>query len=205
MAAACRIRRTRLSPASYLVLLALAAILLAVPAEAHRLKVFANAVGGDIEGKAYFVGGTGAGDVAVELHDANTVLATTRTAHDGTFSVTAPYRADLTVVVDTMEGHRATFPIRATRLPEALPDGPGGESAAAPDPQPANVAQTAPPVADRAAIETAVARQIAPLAAEIDALRSALRLQDILGGLGYVVGIFGLFAFLKARRGKTPR
>ncbi|MBN9026889.1 MAG: carboxypeptidase regulatory-like domain-containing protein, partial [Rhizobiales bacterium] len=66
------------------------------------------------------------------------------------------------------------------------------------------VAAVAPsvPMAD---LEIAVARKVAPLAAQIDALQSALRIQDIVGGIGYIVGIFGLVAFLKSRRPAKDR
>ncbi|KAA6187086.1 hypothetical protein F2Q65_03985 [Thiohalocapsa marina] len=55
-----------------------------------------------------------------------------------------------------------------------------------------------------AAIEAAVARQIAqqirPLREELLATRDALRLQDVLGGIGYIFGLAGLALWWKARR-----
>ena len=41
---------------------------------------------------------------------------------------------------------------------------------------------------------------MAPLAAQIDALESTLRLRDVMGGIGYIVGVFGILAFLMAHR-----
>jgi nickel transport protein len=62
------------------------------------------------------------------------------------------------------------------------------------------VATSAGSAATTAEIDLAVARRIAPLAAQIDALESTLRIQDVIGGVGYIAGIFGLIAFLKSRR-----
>ena len=50
------------------------------------------------------------------------------------------------------------------------------------------------------AVEAAVARQIRPLREELLATRDALRLQDILGGLGYIFGLTGLALWWRSRR-----
>lgn len=173
---------------------------LAGPAAAHRLKVFATVVGGSVEGRAYFVGGGAAGNVAAVLEDsAGTVVAEGRTGGDGRFALDAPSREDLVVVVDALDGHVARFAIPADRLPDTLPSAPMAAAAAVP-PAP-DAAPVATPALD-AAVEAAVARQIAPLAEQIDALEASVRLRDVIGGLGYIAGIFGLLAFLKARRAR---
>lgn len=192
------------------VLLASAALLVAAgPASAHRLKVFASAIGNSIEGEAYFVGSGPAGGVDVTLRDADKkLLQSGKTGPDGHFALPASGTGDLTVTVDAEDGHVANFTILASELdPAPAPSAAAPVvPAAKPDARPADptVAAVAPavPMAD---IEVAVARKVAPLAAQIDALQSALRIQDILGGIGYVVGIFGLVAFLKSRRPARAR
>ena len=178
------------------------------PAEAHRLKVFATVVGDRIEGKAYFVGGGPAGGVSTVLRDSrDKIVAEGRTETNGRFAFTAPVRADLTVVVDAMDGHVARFDIAAARLPETLPAEPGmagvakAETLLVPGDGNQQVASgTVAPAGNAEDIAAAVARQIEPLAEQLDALESSIRLHDILGGLGYIIGIFGLLAFLKSRR-----
>jgi nickel transport protein len=49
-------------------------------------------------------------------------------------------------------------------------------------------------------IEVAVARQIRPLREELLATRDALRLTDILGGVGYIFGLAGVALWWHARR-----
>jgi nickel transport protein len=173
----------------------------AAPALAHRLKVFATVVGAEVQGKAYFVGGGPAREVAATLRDGReTIVATGRTDAEGRFVLTSPVRADLTVVVDAADGHVGRFPIAAARLPVTLPAGDTGAPALADTTTAADATAPAPGLVSEDVIGAAVARQIEPLAEQIDALDSALRLRDVLGGIGYIVGLFGLAAFLKARR-----
>lgn len=50
-------------------------------------------------------------------------------------------------------------------------------------------------------VEGAVAQKLRPLQREIAELRDEVRLHDILGGIGYIVGIAGIaFYFLGVRR-----
>jgi len=196
-------RRPDLPRIGWLALLATAALVaLAGPASAHRLKVFASAIGSSIEGEAYFVGSGPAAGIDVTLRDkADKLLQSGKTGPDGKFALPASGNGDITVTVDAEDGHVARFTVAASELDPA----PAAPPVAAPATMPASdntaaiVAAVAPsvPMAD---LEIAIARKVAPLAAQIDALQSALRIQDIVGGIGYIVGIFGLVAFLKSRR-----
>lgn len=188
-----------------IMLLVLMAVLASLsPAQAHRLKVFATVVGANIEGRVYFVGGGPAGNVSATLRDGqDNVVADGMTNSQGRFLLVSPIKADLVVVVDAKDGHMARFAIAAARLPDTLPT--AAMAAAAPVGEPVAPKASASPAPSVAGddIDAAIARQIEPLAEQIDALESALRLRDVLGGFGYIIGIFGLIAFLKARRTET--
>lgn len=177
------------------------------PADAHRLKAFATVVGASIEGKAYFVGGGPAENVAATLVDKSSkVIAETRTDTEGRFVLTAPVRADVTVVIDATDGHLARFEIAASRLPDLLPAVPEGGSGVALAAATGPPSVTSPPTRSTASadqIAAAVARQIEPLAEQLDSLEASIRLRDVLGGVGYIIGIFGLVAFMKVRRDKS--
>ncbi|MCX5577855.1 hypothetical protein [Kaistia terrae] len=182
-------------------LLGFAALILAVllatvgTASAHRLKVFASAIGNSIEGQAYFVGSGPAAGVDVTLRDAaNTLLQSGKTDPDGKFALPVSNSGDIVVTVDAEDGHVARFTVAGGELDPAPTSAKPATNAVVP------VAANASPTVPMADIEIAVARKIAPLAAQIDALESSLRVQDIVGGIGYIVGVFGLLAFLKSRR-----
>lgn len=190
-----------------LVLLATTALLVAAgPASAHRLKVFASAIGSSIEGEAYFVGSGPAAGVDVTLRDAEKkLLQSGKTGPDGHFALPASGTGDITVTVDAEDGHVAHFTVAASELDPAPAPPPAAAPAVVPTANAAAPAVAAVPMVPMADVEVAVARKIAPLAAQIDALQSALRIQDIIGGIGYIVGIFGLVAFLKSRRSARDR
>jgi nickel transport protein len=178
------------------------------PAFAHKLKVFATAIGTSVEGRAYFVGGGAASNVPVTLNDSTGAVAGTARTHapDGTFSLTLPYLDDFTITADAQDGHVAKFTLAAARLAKTLPVAPHLIVAESP-PTPDLGAGTAEPEtassADIDAIEQAVARQVAPLADQIDTMQATVGFRDVLGGVGFVLGIFGLWSLL-ARRRKTP-
>jgi nickel transport protein len=51
-----------------------------------------------------------------------------------------------------------------------------------------------------AQIKRAVAEANRPLARELSALKNKVYTSDIIGGIGFIVGFLGLYAFLKARK-----
>ncbi|WKW51920.1 carboxypeptidase regulatory-like domain-containing protein [Rhodomicrobium lacus] len=191
------------------VLVALMLLMFGGGAEAHKLKVFATATGGVIEGYAYF--GTGGrarlSSVTVASPD-GTLLGKTTTDDEGNFRYEATRRVDHVITVDGGDGHVASYTVAADELPQALAS---GGDAAAPKPSPE---RTGAPVAAapaisrggegadlRAFIDQSIARQIRPLREQIDAYQEKISLHDVLGGLGYILGLGGLaFGFSQRRR-----
>jgi nickel transport protein len=53
---------------------------------------------------------------------------------------------------------------------------------------------------ERLAIAEAVRDEIRPLRREIAAYREKNDLQTVLGGIGYIMGLFGLYFYIAARR-----
>jgi nickel transport protein len=52
----------------------------------------------------------------------------------------------------------------------------------------------------KAALAEAVRNELKPLRREIIALKEKNDLQSVLGGIGYIVGLFGLWFFIAGRR-----
>lgn len=160
-------------------------LLLAAPAQAHKLKVFATVEGAEIAGSAYFVGGEKAAGVPGRILGGDGSLVTGFvTGPDGGFRHKVSMRMDHMVVVESEDGHAAQFTLPAAGFPPSLPEGKAALTAGT----------------DTAALEAAIARQIRPLREQLDAYESKVRLHDIMGGIGTIFGLFGCWAWLQSRR-----
>jgi len=203
--------RPRLGPGARLVLLSLLAVAaLAVnsrQALAHRVKVYAWAEAGNtIRGEVYFPGGGKAKNVAVEvLGPKGRKLGETKTDDAGKFAFPARYRCDHKFVVNIGDGHGATYVLKADELPRSLPalQGAGAHAGEAPAAEAANAqpSATAPDdisPAARRLVEEAISRQVVPLRRQIEAYEEKVRLRDVVGGIGYIVGIAGIVFYFKA-------
>jgi nickel transport protein len=172
------------------------------PVWAHKLKAFATAEGATLVGYAYFSPGGRPHQATVTVTDlAGNLLATTTTDDQGNFQVEAQRRIDHRITVDSGDGHAATYTVPAAELPDTLPPAADGQPAAASAPTvptaaalPEPIALGAPAVNPelRAFIDQSLARQLRPLREQIDAYEQKIRWHDVLGGLGYILGLGGL-------------
>lgn len=191
---------------------ALVLSLSATPVFSHKLNVFAAAEGARISGSAYFAGGGKASGATILITDADGgVLAELEPAADGRFSYQASAPVEHHIIAETGDGHRAEWRIAASELTGGFP----GLSAESHNPTVASqsdiqtesaaepATETAAQVAAMAEFEAALARQIRPLREELLATRDALRLQDVLGGLGYIAGLTGLALWWRTRRSRV--
>lgn len=176
-------------------LAALAALLiLALPAEAHRLKLFAQVTGDTIGGYGFYIGGgrpQGA-DLVVTTAD-GTEVGRLRTGDDGSFSFTPPTPGAYHLSLAGGDGHFAGLDISTDGAPTSQPAGshPSAPAAGPADDLDGRIAT---------AVDAAVARQIRPLLEAYDAADGKVRFNDLLGGLGWIAGLFGLWALMRSRR-----
>lgn len=176
-----------------------------MPVLAHKIQVFAFADGDRIEGSAYFAGGGAASGAAVRVLDAQGgLLAELVPDSEGGFSYRAQAPVDHLVVAETGDGHRAEWRVSAAELAPGFPGTPTqGMEPASPGPE---LAPKDPPADTELAalIEQAVARQVRPLRQELIAAQGQARLRDILGGIGYILGLAGVLAWWRSRRPRGP-
>ncbi len=178
---------------------------------AHRLKLFATAEGTTITGYAYFPGGGRAKRQTVQVLDAaGRRLGEVKTNDAGEFSFEATVRCDHRFIIETPDGHRSTFLVEAADLPQGLAapasaakEEPAKEPAAAPEQEAQPPPSTGPPSAVEQVVEDAVARKIRPLQEQIERLEERRRVQDILGGVGYIIGLAGIAFYLLRARPKS--
>ncbi|MEW5786754.1 MAG: hypothetical protein AB1899_02750 [Pseudomonadota bacterium] len=189
-------------------------LLVALPgtAWAHRVNVFAHVEGDTLHVEGYFQRGVPAKQSPVEVRNGTTgqLYIQGETDVEGRAALTIPPRAtadraDLDIVLRAGEGHQNHWVVKAE---EYLPANPRPThrptsqatprvSATASPPYPA---QNCPPPTDPTPlIEAAVERKIAPLRDMLLANQEP-GLKEIIGGIGYLVGIAGLLAYARSRR-----
>ena len=188
---------------------ALAVVFRATPADAHQLNVFAHVEGNTVQGEVYSHGHTPAPDATVSIFDPEgEKLGETTTDERGKFSFDVRFRCDHWLVVDAGGGHGAQYTVAADELPDDLP--PRGSKTSSPrkradktaKPLSTHHTHSAPPD-DRALAEKleALRKQVVGLRKDLAEYKEKVRLQDVLGGIGYILGIMGLaFYFLGVRR-----
>ena len=219
--------RTRLSALMLSLPIAIALALAPLPALAHKVIASVFPSGTAIEGEIGFSSGDMAVAQRVEVFDAQgNRLGETVTDNDGFFlftpvsPVTHVFRAELG------SGHVAEARLDASEVARIV--GKGQSSIADSDPNPgagATIAYggtasepAATPAAgatiayaptvtvaalsdeERTAIAEIVRNETRPLRQEIAAYKEKNDLQTILGGIGYIVGLFGLGFYVAARR-----
>lgn len=185
------------------------------PAYAHKIKLFATGDGSVISGYVYFPGGGRAKKVTVQvLGPDGRILGSVTTDKNGDFTFEAKFQCDHKLVVSTLDGHSASYMVKAGELAGSLPayhyssdsayepqepGAPGArETASAPSPASATSKEL------EAMIEAAVNEKIRPLREQLEALSEKRRLQDVLGGIGYILGLSGV-AFYCAGLGRKKR
>lgn len=181
---------------------------------AHKVVAGAYASGDRVEGEIGFSDGEMAKNVLVEVFtEDGKKLGEARTNDEGVFvftptqSVVHVFRADLGA------GHVAEVRLAANELPAGLAAKGGPANAVGGAGTPAASVNTttdtraadavALAAAQREIVAEAVRNEMRPLRREIIAMKEKNDLQSILGGIGYIVGLFGLWFFLAARRQKA--
>lgn len=169
-------------------------------ARAHQMYLFAQVDGPAIRGEVYFRGRHPACDVAVTAFDpAGEVIGRAETDQQGKFRLAARFCCDHRLVADTGDGHGAEFIVKAALLPQDLPARGGTPEtsprpAGLPDVTPA--ANDGPPASPNAAQWASLRAEIAELRGQLQDHEQRTRFRDVLGGIGYILGIAGVAFYL---------
>lgn len=176
-----------------------------LPVLAHKVIAGVFASGDAIEGEIGFSNGDMAADTEVVVTDADgTELGRVVTDADGFFIYTPTAPVAHTFFADLGAGHVAEVTMSAQDVAGIMGVSAVAKEAEA-DAQPATPVAGAVTVAaltdeERQVIAEVVRDEMRPLRREIAAYREHNDLQTILGGIGYIVGLFGLGFYIAARR-----
>lgn len=188
---------------------------LALPAQAHRVNIFAWPDNGSIEVECKFSGGTPARQAAVTARDTVTgaVVLSGKTDDRGRLSLPAgagiiATAHPLELTVNAGEGHQNHWrftaeDIAALQAPadtevstrsEALTPVAAGKPAS-------EQTLTVTPAQLERIVNGALSRQLAPIRQQLAELSNPEPgLRDIVGGLGWLIGLAGLAAFFSRRK-----
>jgi len=196
--------------------LCLALVAWSAQASAHRANIFAWAEGDVIKVECSFSGGKPAMNAPIQILDAATdkLLAEAKTDDKGlsSFPIPAEARAgrlNLKLMLKAGEGHLGEWVINAD---EYLGD--VVASAETTDAAPAGTMASAAPTAggatgvgvDEAAlrriVDEALEKRLGPLNRKLAAMTEAgPSTSDVVGGIGWILGLFGIAAYFKSKRG----
>lgn len=213
-------------------LIIIAVMLTPLPANAHRITVFAWVEGSTAHVESKFSAGKGVneGKVTVTAPD-GTILVTGKTDESGAFSFEIPRRTELTVTVSAGLGHQGEWTIRPEEISETdgtadptaiierseplLPATSASEEIPMPEPGPSpGLSRTE----IRQIIEAAMEREwerrlegkldekLAPLMRFLAQQEmKGPTVQDIFAGIGYIFGLVGVAAYVASRRRKPAQ
>jgi nickel transport protein len=201
-----------------------ATFLMLIPASAlaHQINIYATVEGNTIRGKVYFRGNSPAQNVTVRASDSEgNELGTATTDEQGKFTLPGGGRVEHRLVADTGDGHvTAPCVLPAERFQDApAADGQANDAStpAGRSPTPSAIVgrsstpfipvgrSTTPSIGDNPQVKQ-LHEQIDALQEELADCKSRLRVRDLLGGIGWIVGLAGIaYYYLGVRRKRMQK
>lgn len=185
-------------------LLMVAAMFTSTATFAHKLNIFAFAENGKVSIEGFFVDGKKVQQGALTVHAPDgKLLAQGKTDQEGKFSFPITSKVDLRIALDAGMGHRAEIVMPASELGQipAMKDAmPVSESKAATAPAAPAAAAVNANAEIQQVVDTAVAEAIKPLVRSLEESRQHANMTQIIGGVGYIFGFLGLWAWFKGRQ-----
>ncbi len=191
-------------------------------AEAHRLLLFAWVEGSTVYAESKFYGGKALQSGSFSVYNGNDDLVLQGKLSQGQLAFQVAQAIDLKLVVDSPDGHRAEWLIEASEITQV---GPAFQllsedilaSAATPHSEiespsnsPSSSTLDSVDASDfqeliEESVQRALQKELRSIKAQLAEMQQpGPSLQDILGGMGYIIGLVGLGAYLHARRQQRP-
>jgi len=191
-------------PYLILIFIFLIIIMMDVSVFAHKVNIFTYVEGDKVYTESYFNDGKKCVDSKIEVFDnQGNILLEGLTDEEGMFSFEIPSEdvidGDLKVVLTASMGHRAEYIIRADELRDVA------ELIEEKLEEPVTV--LSPEVSSfdlkeiQSLIEDALDKKLEPIMREIKkSQEDSISPTEIIGGIGYIVGIFGIIAYFLSRK-----
>lgn len=182
-------------------LLLLAGLGMSHPALAHKLNLFAYVEGDSVSVEGYFADGRKTQNSAVKVLDGSgKVLVEGVTNDEGRYRFKIPQKSDLKIVLNAGMGHQGEFSLSAVELEAGDTTTPGASAVTADS----GISQQSAPAVANSELETVVHRAvneaIKPLVRELAESQQKASISEVVGAVGYIFGVLGMFAFYKSRQ-----
>ncbi len=187
------------------------ALLIGSNALAHKVNVFAYAEDGMVHTESYFSDGRKVVNSVVEVFDAkyNKLLLTGKTDKNGEFSFNIPQATGLRIVLTASMGHKNEYFLSEDEVRDAI-----GIAKVPEKPPPRRVEtekmEELPETVTKvygerleALMEQVVEKKTAPIMKKLLKIEEQMQkpsLKDIIGGLGYIVGLMGIGIYFRYKR-----
>lgn len=170
-------------------------VLIAGAAEAHRVNLFVYVEEDTVYAEGYFPDGAACRECLVEVLelDSGEKLLEGTTDEEGMFSFKLPGKGPLKVVLDAGMGHRDEYILREPETGPAGPEESRAESA---------LEEGEVPESGLQALDQVLEKRLKPMEQRLIRIEQRLSrpgLTEVIGGIGFIVGIFGIFLYLKGR------
>jgi len=184
----------------------LTALFMAMPATAlaHKVSIFAWVEGDMVHTVSKFSGGVKVKKGLVTVYDSNgKKLLDGRTDDQGEFSFRIPQKTALRVELAAGPGHKGYWDVPLEEIAGTAEPAAAAAAQNAPAGKTVKGDQTAPCDSARlqAAIEKALDKKLKPVTRLLaEAMQPGPSFTEILGGIGYIIGLVGLAAYFKSRQ-----
>lgn len=176
-------------------------------ASAHRVNIYAYEEGGKIHTESYFSDGTPSRDSHVTVYnEKGKVVVEGQTDGKGIFVFPVESQGDLRIVLEASMGHRNEILLPASEIgsggAESVPDQDKKATSPDGDPFPAAVIESRNLLSSET-IDRALDRRLKPIQASILRIQRAMekpKLSQVLGGLGYIIGLAGALLWGMSRK-----
>ncbi|MBC15770.1 MAG: hypothetical protein CL942_01830 [Desulfovibrio sp.] len=177
---------------------------LAATSRAHKVNLFAYVDGNSIVTDSGYSRSKRVHDGIIEVYDAatGTMLLSGETDDNGKYDFIIPDEArsqkmDLLLRLKAGTGHQAEWTVKYTEYGAAK----GPFAASEPEHGHKAVAVSQESTITASEVEVVVRRELAPLKQMVSEMhQSGPGVTEIVGGIGYIVGLFGIVAYMKSRR-----
>ncbi len=180
---------------------------------AHGVSVFAWVQGDTVHTQSKFMGGKRPNQALIEVFDkTGNLLLKGKTDTQGLFSFQAPKISDMQIVLTAGMGHRAVWALSKEDFLETAVEPENQQQINAITSEKSIQSDLKTKIVDvstenglsaaevTALVESILDRKLKPLMDRITALNeNRISLSDILGGIGYIVGLVGLAAYMQYR------